>query len=245
MGWLAVALVQLDPATITQMAMQSSLLAEPIMLHLSIYGQMFPDDVIQIAVFVVPCKSNEEPTQQDIPSPPNYSPIAFSHTIQAWPGERIQLELQGRLEPDVTAGETDLRYEFEVQMLNRICEKWVKLTSKTAPLSGKLVVRSQRRGQWERVTEINLSSRTGHTRTSSSSDNPWCGVAHFLVLLSTAALCDYARTSSVYFYFVTFSNFLMACFLFMSHCVFLCCLYNASATHVAIATYFRLWITGN
>ncbi len=162
-GWIAVAIVQLDASIITQMAMQT-LSLEPVTLKLSVYGQVFSEGSIQIAVFVVPCKSNEQPIHKETEKPPNHTPIAFPHTIQAWPGERLRLELCGRFEPDSTAGEQDLRYEFEVQdSYNHILEKWVKLTSQTnQPLTGKLVVSSQKAGEWERTAEMNLSNRNSY-----------------------------------------------------------------------------------
>ena len=163
-GWLAVAAVQLDPSKIVQLAMRT-LSNEPIILKLSVYGQMYPDNVMQIAVFVDPCRPNEEPLHPNSHKPENHSPIAFPHTIQAWPGERLRLQLKGKFSPDTSSAERDLCYEFEVQGThNRICEKWVKLTSKVGePLCGKLLVSSCQNpaGTWESVTEILLSSRTG------------------------------------------------------------------------------------
>ncbi len=162
LGWIAVAIVQLDASMITQMAM-GALAREPIMLKLNVYGQVFAEGSIQVAVFVVPCRTNEEPihTDTDLEKPPNHVPIAFPHTIQAWPGETLRLELHGCFEPDTTAGERDLSHEFEVQdSYNQILEKWIRLTSQAhEPLTGKLVVSAQRAGKWKRTSEINLSNR--------------------------------------------------------------------------------------
>ena len=174
-GWLAVTLVQLDASKIAQMAMRS-LSIEPIMLRFSAYCQTFPDEIIQIAVFVVPCKANEEPIHQDNlkPQNPAYVPIAFPHTVQAWPGEKLHFVLQGRFAPDASAGEKDLSCEFEVQQThNRIFEKWIKLTTEEhQSLSGKLIVTACRHadGEWENITEINLSNRSRQYSNSSGSD---------------------------------------------------------------------------
>lgn len=159
-GWIAVAMIQLDASMITQMAM-GVLSREPITLKLNVYGQVFGDGSIQIAVFVVPCKPNEEAIHKETEKPPNHTLIAFPHTLQAWPGERLRLELCGRFEPDITAGEQDLYHEFEVQdSYNHILEKWVKSTSGTStPLTGKLLVSSQVSGKWQKTAEMNLSNR--------------------------------------------------------------------------------------
>ena len=171
-GWLAVTVVQLDPSKIAQLAM-CTLSNEPIMLQFNVYGQMFPDNVIQIAVFMLPCRANEEPIHPHNQKPEHHSPISFPHTVQAWPGERLRLELKGKFSPDTSSAETDLCYEFEVQRThNRICEKWVKLTSKIGqPLCGKLIVSSCRNSgsTWESITEVLLSTRTGYTSSSPSS----------------------------------------------------------------------------
>ena len=175
MGWLAVTLVQLDVSKIAQMAMKS-LSIDPVVLRFSVYSQTYPDDVIQIAVFVVPCKANGEPLHQEDLKPQHHVPIAFPHTVQAWPGERLQLALQGNFAPDASAGQKDLNYEFDVQQThNRICEKWVKLTSESDQLlSGKLTVSRFCQCEdkvWESITEMNLSNRSGrYSPESSSSD---------------------------------------------------------------------------
>lgn len=172
-GWLAVILVQMDASKIAQMAMRS-LSVEPIMLNFSVYCQSFPDDINQIAVFVVPCKANGEPIHRDNLKPQHHVTIAFPHTVQAWQGEKLRLDLLGRFEPDASSGERDLSYEFEVQQThNRIFEKWVELTSKAdQSLSGKLIVSACRHAdnEWESITEINLSSRRRQYSDSSGSD---------------------------------------------------------------------------
>ena len=177
MGWLAVTLVQLDVSKIAQMAMKS-LSIDPVILRFSVYSQTYPDDVIQIAVFVVPCKANGEPLHQEDLKRYHHVPIAFPHTVQAWPGEKLQLNIQGNFAPAASAGQKDLCYDFEVQQThNRICEKWVKLTSESDQLlSGKLTVNrfcQHEDGAWESITEMNLSNRNGrYSPESSSSDMP-------------------------------------------------------------------------
>ena len=153
-----------------------SLSIDPVVLRFSVYGQTYPDDVIQIAIFVVPCKANGDPLHQEDLKPQHHVPIAFPHIVQAWPGERLQLALQGNFVPDASAGQKDLNYEFEVQQThNRICEKWVKLTSESDQLlSGKLTVSRFCRCEdkvWESITEMNLSNRNGrYSPEPSSSD---------------------------------------------------------------------------
>lgn len=172
-GWLAITAVQLDVSAIARLAMRS-LSIEPIILRFSVYGLMVPESKsIQIAVFVVPCKANEDPIQVETPKPQHHLPIAFPHTIQAYPNERLRLEIQGSFEPDSSMGETDLTYELDVpRNFNRICEKWLKMTSDVEnPLNGKLVISSCRNSEskWERLTEINLSAKTGYASSNSSS----------------------------------------------------------------------------
>jgi len=145
----------MDASKIAQMAMRS-LSVEPIMLNFSVYCQSFPDDINQIAVFVVPCKANGEPIHHDNLKPQHHVTIAFPHTVQAWQGEKLRLDLRGRFEPDTSSGERNLSYEFEVQQThNRIFEKWVELTSKAdQSLSGKLIVSACRHAdnEWESIT---------------------------------------------------------------------------------------------
>jgi len=162
-GWLAVTLVQMDASKIAEMAMRT-LSIEPIILQFSVYCETFPDDLQQIAVSIVPCKSNGEPIHQGNLKPKHHIPIACPHTVQAWPGEKLHLDLQGRFVPDASSGERDLSYKLEAQQThNHIIEKWIKLTSKAdQSLCGKLIVSACRHAdkKWESITEINLSSRS-------------------------------------------------------------------------------------
>ena len=172
-GWLAVTAVQLDISAIARLALRS-LSIEPIILRFSVYGLMVPETrSVQIAVFVVPCKTNEDPIQVQASKPQHHLPIAFPHTVQAYPNERLRLEIQGCFEPDTSMGETDLIHELDVpRNFNQICEKWLKLTSHVeTPLSGKLIISSCRNSEskWERLTEINISAKTGYVSSNSSS----------------------------------------------------------------------------
>ena len=143
-----------------------SLSIDPVILRFSVYSQAYPDNVIQIAVFVVPCKANGEPLHQEDLKPYHHVPIAFPCTVQTWPGEKLRLALQGNLAPVMSAGEKDLHFKFEVhQTHNQICEKWVKLTSESNQLlRGNLTVSRFHHhddGAWETIMEMNLSNRSG------------------------------------------------------------------------------------
>ena len=183
-GWLAVATVQYDISQVAQLAMRS-LSAEPISLQLNTYGLVDAENSsVQVAIFVTPCSSSDDNSKCENPQKPqHHHPIAFPHTIQAYPGEKLQLILQGGFEPDEQMGEKNLYFEFEVQRsFQRILEKWLKVTSPTAapssgsrqssrPLCGKLTINSCRNfnQQWEPIAELNLSTKTGYSNTSTSS----------------------------------------------------------------------------
>ena len=171
-GWLAVVTVNLDPARMAQMALDS-FRTEPILLQLSAYAQVFPDSLIQIVIFATPYQNGEQTHPNSIEAE-LYSPISFPHTIQAWAGERVRLSLQGQLEPDTSSGERDLSHEFEVQQsYNQICEKWVRLSGGPLQqsLRGKLFVdvrRNDTDDTWENLVSINLTSRASLAGTAAS-----------------------------------------------------------------------------
>ena len=181
-GWLAVATVKYDISLIAQLAMRS-LSAEPITLQLGTYGLVDTENSsVQVAIFVTPCSSPDDAAKSEITQKPqNHRPIAFPHTIQAYPGEKLQLVLQGAFEPDQQMGEKNLYFEFEVQQnFQRILEKWLRIiplsNGKTMghssrSLSGKLTINSCRntKQQWESIAEINLSTKAGYSTASSSS----------------------------------------------------------------------------
>jgi hypothetical protein len=184
-GWLAVATVQYDISLIAQLAMRS-LSAEPVTLQLGTYGLIDSENSsVQVAIFVTPCSSPSDASKsENNQKPHNHRPIAFPHTIQAYPGEKLQLVLQGAFEPDEQMGEKNLYFEFEVQQnFQRILEKWLRITplsnektmgqnsSSSRSLCGKLIIKSCRNAmqQWEPIAEINLSTKAGYSTTNSSS----------------------------------------------------------------------------
>ncbi len=164
-GWLAVTSIQFDPSLIVVKAMQS-LSVEPIMLHFSVYGLSIPDtNIFQIATFI----SSRATTKE---KPKHHTPIAFTHTAQAYPGERLRLTFLGQLEPETSMNEKDLSFEFTVNETDTsVCEKWLRLTSAPeVPLNGKMVISCCRRtvGEWDSISELRLSTKTGFV----SSENP-------------------------------------------------------------------------
>lgn len=161
-GWLAVTTIDFDPSAFILKAMRS-LSVEPVTLFFNIYGLLFPDSkILQIAVFVSPKGSNQE-------KPPQHIPIAFPHSVEAYPGERLCLTFQGQIEPETSMNEKNLSYVFDVhQNQTSICEKWLRMTNPPSkPLSGKLVITSHRNTSngWESIAEILLL-------TSSDSPSP-------------------------------------------------------------------------
>ncbi len=167
-GWLAVTSIHFDPSLIVVKAMQS-LSVEPITLNFSVFGLSIPDTrIYQIATFISPGEPSNE-------TPKHHTPIAFKHSLQAYPGERLQLTFQGQLEPETTMNEQDLSFEFSVNRVDTsVCEKWLRLTSPIqAPLNGKIIVSCTRQtiGQWDKISEIRLSTKTGFSSSDVSSSN--------------------------------------------------------------------------
>ena len=168
---------------IAQLAMRS-LSAEPTTLQLSTYGLLDSENSsMQVAIFASPSRPSDDITRGDsIQRPQHHRPIAFPHMIQAYPGEKLQLCLQGSFEPDQQMGEKNLQFEFEVQQnFPRIFEKWLKIAPQANGdpadnarlLSGKLIVNSCRnsRQQWEAIAEINLSTKAGYSTNSSNNSS--------------------------------------------------------------------------
>ena len=171
-GWLAVTTVQFDPSAIILKAMRS-LSVEPVMLRFSVYGLNVPDTrILQIAVFVSPKSSQDE-------KPQHHVPIAFPHTVEAYPGERLHLSFQGQIEPETSMNEKDLFHDFDVQQNHTsICEKWLRMTTPPdRPLSGKVVVSSRRNslGGWESIAEILLLANTGFASATNTSQSASSG----------------------------------------------------------------------
>lgn len=173
-GWLAVSMVQFDASMIAQMVLKS-ISMEPIMLRLSAFAFIDTErKSIQVAIFVVPCKGSEEPIHKDVEKPKNFVPVSFPHVVQAYPNEKLRLEILGTFEPDKSLGESNLLFEMDVQQKhNQIHTKWLKSTSTSAdvPLSGKLKISSCRNSSdsWESIAHISLSMRSGFTSSSGSS----------------------------------------------------------------------------
>jgi hypothetical protein len=175
-GWIAISMIRFDASMIAQMVLKS-ISIEAIMLRFSVFGFVDADrKSTQLAVFVVPCKGNEDPIHKEIEKPAHYSPISFPHIVQAYPNERLQLAITGTFEADATLGDESLVFEMGVQAKhNDIITKWVKSTVDTdVPLSGKMKISSCRnnRDRWEALTNISLSMRgSSVTSTGSSSDH--------------------------------------------------------------------------
>ncbi len=167
-GWLAVTSIHFDPSLIVVKAMQS-LSVEPLTLHLAVFGLSIPDSrIYQIATFISPGEPPKE-------IPKHHLPIAFKHSIQAYPGERLKLAFHGQMEPETAMNEQDMSFEFTVNRVDTsVCEKWLRLTSAVnAPLNGKIVVSCCRRmvGEWDKIAEIRLSTKTGCAGSNASSSS--------------------------------------------------------------------------
>lgn len=175
-GWLAISMIQFDASMIAQMVLKS-ISIEPIMLRLSVFGYADTErKSIQLAVFVVPCKGNEDPIHKEIDKPVHFSPISFPHVVQAYPNERLQLAISGSFESDTSLGEESLVFEMDVQTKhNQIYTKWVKLiTDSDVPLSGKLKISSCRNSKnlWEAISDVTLSMRSTSALSSSGASSP-------------------------------------------------------------------------
>ena len=170
-GWLAVSVIQFDASLIAQMVLKS-ISIEPILLRLSVYCYHDTErGSVQIAVFLVPCDQNDSHSKDQIPE--NFVPASFPHTFQAYPNEKLRLEMQGNFEPDVKLGDTDLLFEVNVQnKYSNTYTKWVKMTSVGSDqlLCGKLSVSMCRNqnSSWENIAHVSLAMRSGGTSSSSS-----------------------------------------------------------------------------
>lgn len=175
-GWLAISIIEFDASMIAQMVLKY-ISIEPTMLRFSIYGFLDTErQSMQVAVFVVPCKPNEEPLYKDFDKPNKFVPISFSHVIQAYPNEKLRLEIQGSsFEPDTSLGEENLKFEMEVQQKhNEVYTKWIKFNSSNdQPLCGKMKISSCRGNAdtWDIIAHMNLSTRTTCVSSSSSSSS--------------------------------------------------------------------------
>lgn len=184
-GWLAVAVVDLDPARIASMAMQS-LSISPTTFQVCAFGQRFPDDVMQITVAVSPAKdgSAEESGQKDRNGPNqhkgaiDHTGISFPYHIQAYPGERIRCRLKGCFEPDANSGETDLDFHFKATQSHEcLGGKFVRLTAPVSKCRGGKMVISR------------------HVSSSSSDSEDWEDIADMSVHLSACTADRVNKTS--------------------------------------------------
>ena len=194
-GWLAVAVVDLDRVQIATMAMQA-LSISPATFQVCVFGQRFPDNVLQITVSVSPNKEEEGNTEGNTEetqgeklgssdhqcrgSNIDHAKISFPYLIQAYPGEELRCRLRGSFEPDEESGETDLDFRFKAaQSHQSLSGKFVKLT---APLGrvrgGKLII-----------------SRRATSHSSVGSEN-WDDIADVSVHLSSLATSNGTRNTS-------------------------------------------------
>ncbi len=162
-GWLAVSVIELDESLISQMVLKY-ISAEPSMFRFSTFGFLDMDHhSMQVAIYVEPCKPNEDLMHKDLSKPANFIPISFPQIIQAYPMETLRIEIQGgNFEPDSQNGEESLVFDMEVQQVhNDVLTKWVKFKSPTTNqmISGKLKV-SRRDGSkgWSTLSHMNLST---------------------------------------------------------------------------------------
>ncbi len=178
-GWVVVSVIQFNASMIAQMVLKS-ISIEPIMLRLSVYCKSFMDgdrNSIQVATFIVPCKTSEEPLYRELDKPDDFVAISFPHVVHAYPNETLSLEVKGCFEPDTDQGENDLVSMIYVhQRHNQVSTKWLRSTSSShQPLCGTLKVSSCRNNtdNWESIASIGLAMRTGYVTpsTSSSSDH--------------------------------------------------------------------------
>lgn len=162
-GWLAVSVIEFDASLISQMVLKY-ISVEPATFRFSAFCFLDMErGSMQVAVYIVPCKPNEEPLHKDLSKPDNFIPMSFPHVIQAYPSERLRIEIHGRnFEPDRQNGEDSLTFDVEVQQIhNDILTKWVKLTTSLAdePISGKMrVSRENSASGWDTIAHMNLST---------------------------------------------------------------------------------------
>ena len=176
-GWLAVAVVKLDRAQIAAMAMQALSIA-PTTYQVSVFGQMFPDNIMQITVAISPTKegegTNEENrdkiTEQSKGAGIELTKISFPYLIQAYPGEKLRCRLKGCFEPDLESGESDLDFRFKAtQSHDCLSGKFVKLTGPPGRArGGKLVI-------------------SRHTHSSSDSSEDWEDIADVSIHISSSS----------------------------------------------------------
>ena len=176
-GWLAIVMVDFDPSAIAQLVLRQ-VSTEPSTFRVSVFGFLDAErKSFQVAIYVVPCKPNEEPLHKDLDEPDNFVPISFPHMIQAFPNERLRVELQGaNLEPDRENGEESLAFDMEVhQFHNDILTKWVKMKTDEAgevSIRGKIKIsRKSNSSGWDTIAHMNLTTIAASMPAASSSNS--------------------------------------------------------------------------
>ena len=179
-GWLAAAQVEIDPIRIASMAMQALSIA-PMTLKVWVFGQHFPDDIMQITVLMSPNKDSEdlaESAATEYEGSIKHTPISFPYLIQAYPGEQLCCQLRGCFEPDTNSGESDLNFRFKAtQTHDCLSGKFVHLTVPLARCrgGGKLVISRHLSGseRWEDIADVSIhvSNASGNAATSSTDSN--------------------------------------------------------------------------
>ena len=191
-GWLAVAVVNLDRARIAAMAMQS-LSISPATFQVLVFGQRFPDNIMQITVAISPNKeeSGGDDENREKASDASekhkggmdHAKISFPYLIQAYPGERLRCRLRGSFQPDSESGETDLDFRFKATQSHEcLSDKFVRVTVPFAKAcGGKMVISRHVAGDggsdedcWEDITDMSIhlssaSSATGTRTTNKTS----------------------------------------------------------------------------
>lgn len=177
-GWLAVAVVDVNPIHIASMAMQA-LSISPITLQVCVYGQPFPDDIMQITVLLSPSKDSEDQSDSsltDYKATIDHAQISFPYLIQAYPGEQLRCRLKGSFEPDTNSSETNLYFYFKAtQAHSCLSGKFIHLTMPLAKChGGKMVISRQvcSTGSWEDIADVSfhLSNANGSKRMSKSAN---------------------------------------------------------------------------
>lgn len=175
-GWLGVAIVDVNPIHIASMAMQA-LSISPMTLQVCVFGQCFPDDIMQITVLLSPSKEGEVQADShltDYKATIDHDQISFPYLIQAYPGEQIRCRLKGSFEPDANSSETNLDLHFKAtQAHGCLSGKFIHLTKPLAKChGGKMVISRQvsSTGSWEDIADvsIHISNTSGKSRSANS-----------------------------------------------------------------------------
>jgi hypothetical protein len=174
-GWIAVAIVDIDPVRIASMAMQSLSIA-PMTLQVCVFGQRFPDDIMQITVLMSPAKEGEDqgdPTTSEYKGSIDHTQISFPYLIQAYPGEQLRCRLRGNFEPDTHSSETDLDFLFKATQAHEcLSSKFIHLTTPFAKCRGGKLVTSRYLSatkRWEDIADISVHISSGSRSRHNSS----------------------------------------------------------------------------